>query len=139
MTHPDADRLIDVVKEPSSDPEAFAHLESCESCRSQYELLQEVAETLRPGSPTPRSVVNRVMAAISHFSPPPRKMTLGHLIWSGSLGALTAIFALLLAGFIGSGGPGGVITLGLIAGLGSAWVQRRALEDARERETPVTS
>ena len=138
MTHPEADRLIDLVKDRTSDPEALAHLDSCESCRSQYELLEEFARVLRPGPPTPKPVVDRVMALIPSSSPP-KRMTFGNLIWSGSLGAVTAILALLFAGSVGAGGPEGIIVLGLVAGLASVWAQKRALGHARQIDDALST
>lgn len=139
MTHPEADRLIDLVRDRTSDPEALAHLDSCESCRSQYELLEEFARVLRPGPPTPKPVVDRVMALIPSSSSPLKRMTFGNLIWSGSLGTVTAILALLFSGSIGAGGPEGIIVLGLMTGLASVWTHKRALGQARQIEDALST
>jgi hypothetical protein len=127
MSHPDTDRLIDLVKDPHSDPEVLAHLQTCQTCRTRYELLQETAVVLRPGPPTPKYLVDHVMAAIPSPSSHPWKVTPGSLVWSGALGGLTTLLTLSFTGSLGAGGPGATFLLTVLVALGSAFAQKRRI------------
>ncbi len=109
-------------------PEIRVHIENCPECRMDLFLLRELGPTLRPRAEVPGHLIDQVMATLNpaeEASPGSPGFSLGQLVITGLLGALTAVLVLAVSGTLNLENPLQPLALSLlVAGL-SAVAHRR--------------
>lgn len=133
MNCPDTDRLIEFA-DGATDPEVEVHVSTCISCRLELRILREASLALQPEFEVPSRLVERVVAAVAAEEQQSERTDLD-TVFTGGLGALTGLGAVMATQSMGpGGGPVHLLGLAAVCGAVAVWVVRR--EEGVQRTAP---